>query len=484
MESTTRPPAPSAAASAFPLATVFFGLLAAHRAAFRQERTFHRARGLAVGWLLTLGRRTVTRVLAALGLVEVDWTAFYRLLARPRLDYDALCRVLLGQTLELAEATQPYLVTVDGTTVPRRSRTMPGTGWLRAPGTAPFNRGLARCQRFVDLCWLPLPSPDGYSRALPLRWLPAFTPKAIPAAGFPPCPEWEAGLAAVAWARRELDAAGRAAQRLVAVADATFGTAALWKRLPAGVVLLARCAKNRALFRLPAPPPPGRRGRKRLYGEQAPPPGDWLAAPDGWRQAAFAVRGRTVRPTYRVEGPYRLKGAAEHPVFLLVVKGVDRRGRRVRREPTFWLVSAAATEAGGWALPEPAESLLAWAWQRWEGEVAHREQKATFGLGGPQCWGAASTVTAVRFAGWLYGLLVLTGLTVWGLGRPPAGTPTTRWWRGSGRWSLAQLWAAVRAELWDLGEFRPVWGGTPLNWPEMADWAAAQTNALLSASHT
>ena len=31
-------------------------------------------------WLVpTLGRHTVTRVLAALGLVEVDWTAFYRL---------------------------------------------------------------------------------------------------------------------------------------------------------------------------------------------------------------------------------------------------------------------------------------------------------------------------------------------------------------------------------------------------------------------
>jgi hypothetical protein len=486
MESTTRPTAspPPSRPAVFPLATVFFGLLAAHRIAFAQERTFHRASGLAVGWLLTLGRHTVTRVLAALGLVEVDWTAFYRLFARPRLDYDALCRVLLRQTLALAEAAQPYLVTVDGTTIPRRSRTMPGTGWLRAPGTAPFNRGLARCQRFVDCCWLPLPSAAGYSRAVPLRWLPAFPPKAVPAAGSPPCPEWAAGLAALAWVRRELDAARRTRQRLVAVADATFATVAVWTRLPAGVVLLARCAKNRALFALPEPPAAGRRGRKRLYGAPAPHPAAWLAAPAGWQTAGFAVRGRMVRPTYRVEGPYRLKGAALHPVFLLVVKGVARHGRRVRRDPTYWLVSAEATDDGGWTLPFPAADLLAWAWQRWEGEVAHREQKTTFGLGDPQCWGSRSTVTAVQFAGWLYGLVVLTGLTVWGLGRAPAGTPTTRWWRGSGRWSPAQLWAGLRGELWDLGEFRPVWGRTPLNWPEMADWAAAQTNALLSASHT
>ena len=483
MESTKHP----AAATPFPLTAVFFGLLAAHRVACRQERTFHRLSGLAVGWLLTLGRHTVTRVLAALGLVEVEWSAFYRLFARDRIAYDALCRTLLRQTLALAPADAPYLVTVDGTTIPRRSRTMPGTGWLRAAGTAPFNRGLARYQRFVDLCWLPLPSADGYSRAVPLRWLPAFTPKAVPAAGSPPCPEWAAGLDALGWVRRELDALGRAAQRLVVVADGTYATVELWKRLPAGVVLLARCATNRALFALPPAPAPGQRGRTRLYGEQAPHPGDWLAVRSGWREAVFAVRGRMLRPRYRVEGPYRLKRAAAHPVFLLVVKGVDRpgrSGRRGRREPTSWLVSAAATAEGGWALPVPAATLLAWAWQRWEGEVAHREQKTTFGLGDPQGWTPRSTVATVQWAGGLSGLLLLTGLTVWGLGRPPAQVPTARWWRGSGRWSLDQLWSAVRAELWDLGEFRPVWGGTPLNWPEMADWAAAQTNAVRSASHT
>ena len=480
MESTKRPAA--LGSSPFPLAAVFFGLLAAHRVACRQERTFHRLSGLAVGWLLTLGRHTVTRVLAALGLVEADWTAFYRLFARDRVAYDALCRTLLRQTLALAPADAPYLATVDGTTIPRRSRTMPGTGWLRAAGTAPFNRGLARYQRFVDLCWLPLPSADGSSRAVPLRWLPAFTAKAVPAAGHPPCPEWEAGLAALGWVRRELDALGRAAQRLVVVADGTYATVELWKRLPAGVVLLARCAKNRALFALPPRPTPGQRGRTRLYGDQARHPGEWLAERGGWRQTAFAVRGRLLRPRFRVEGPYRLKRAAEHPVFLLVVKGVDRRSRKLRREPTYWLVSAQATGDGGWELPVPAATLLAWAWQRWEGEVAHREQKTTFGLGDPQCWGPRSTVTTVQWAGWLYGLLLLTGLTAWGLGRPPASTPTARWWRGGGRWSPDQLWAALRSELWVLGDFRPVWGGTPRNWPEMADWAAAQTNAPRSAS--
>jgi hypothetical protein len=71
-----------------------------------------------------------------------------------------------------------------------------------------------------------------------------------------------------------------------------------------------------------------------------------------------------------------------------------------------------------------------------------------------------------------------------GPGAPPRNGPTARWWRGRGRWSPAQPWAALRAELWDPGEFRPVWHGTLDTWPEMADSAAAQTNARLSASLT
>lgn len=69
-----------------------------------------------------------------------------------------------------------------------------------------------------------------------------------------------------------------------------------------------------------------------------------------------------------------LEEAAERPVFLIVVKGVDRRSKRHRRQhdPSFFLVTAIQNEER-WVLPFPAAELLAWMWQRWEIEVAHRE---------------------------------------------------------------------------------------------------------------
>jgi hypothetical protein len=464
-----------------PLLPEVFALLAAHRPAFGQERPYQRSLALVLGWLCAFGRHTITGVLLALGLGAADWTAWHRLFSRGRVDYERLTGCLLEQTLALVPATEPYLVGVDATQIPRHSRSMPGTSWLRHPGTAIFRAGIHRAQRFVHLAWLPLPSRAGYSRAVPVRFAPAFPAKAVPAPGHPPQKEWEAGLAALIWLRAGLDAAGRAAPRVLALGDGSYSTAPVWAALPARVVLLARCAKNRALFALPGAP--SGRGRPRRYGERLPRPDAWLARRAGWQRTELAVRGRAIPVTYRVEGPLLVKGAHERPLFLLVVKGSDpRRGRR-RRAATFWLVSADADGQGGWTMPWPAAQLLGWAWHRWELEVAHRELKTSFGLGEPQAWSPVATVLTVQWGAGVYAVLVLAGIRAWGLGPGPVPAPG-RWWPGAGRWSLARLWQGFRQEVWSERDFHRVWLRTGDTWDEMTDWLGLKTNATLAASRT
>jgi hypothetical protein len=465
-----------------PLLPEVFALLAAHRPAFGQARPYQRCLALVLGWLAAFGRHTLTQVLLALGMGEGDWTAWYRLFSHGRVDDDRLSAGLLAQTLPLSDPAQPYLVAVDATRLPRTSRTMPGSSWWHHPATAVFRRGLHRAQRFVALSWLPLPTAAGYSRAVPVRCESAFPPKAVPAPGHPPRPEWAAGLAALAWTRQQLDAHGRAAQRVLGLGDGSYSTAKLWAELPERVEVLARCAKNRALYALPTTQPA--RGRRRVYGERAPRPDAWLGERRGWRQATLAVRGRTIPVTYRVEGPYVVRGAPDRPLFLLVVKGIDQRPRpHRRRPPSFWLVSAVADGRGGWQLPWPAAELLGWAWQRWEVEVAHRELKTSFGLGEPQCWSAQGAILSVQWTVWAYAVLVLAGIRAWGLGRGPV-RPPGRWWAGGGRWSLARLWQGYRQELWGETALHRVCAGTPDKWGEISDWLALRTNATLASSRT
>lgn len=70
--------------------------------------------------------------------------------------------------------------------------------------------------------WLTPPSAAGYSRALPLRFMPAIPEKAVRPAGMAAHKEWEAGLAELHWLRGELDHAGRQAQPVLSLGDGHF----------------------------------------------------------------------------------------------------------------------------------------------------------------------------------------------------------------------------------------------------------------------
>lgn len=70
------------AAPVRPLLPEVLTLLAAHRPAFRQTRTAQRSTALALGWLGSIGRHTLSQLLLGLGQGEAGWTAWYRLFSR------------------------------------------------------------------------------------------------------------------------------------------------------------------------------------------------------------------------------------------------------------------------------------------------------------------------------------------------------------------------------------------------------------------
>jgi len=486
-EHTSPSPTPPRSSSATPLLDALRSVLDAHRGAFLQERTFLRAKALILGHLFAFARRTITQALLALGLTDSDWSAFYRLFAEGRIDYERLSGRFFLETLPHVAPSEPYVAVVDGVQLPRSSNKMPGTSWLKCPRTPPFSPGPHRAQRFLNLSCLLPKSEAGYSRALPLRFEPAFPEKAVPAVGFSAKKQWEAALESVEWLRENLDAAGREEQTLLVVGDGDFSVAKLRAGLPdpEGVILMSRCAKNRALYELPEEPAEGRRGRPRKYGKKARKPYEWLSEREGWSQKPVLVRSRTIGARHRVEGPFVLKGAPQSVVFLVVVGGrkAGKKKGQKERKPAYWLVSALRREGEGgcgeWVLPYRAEELLSWAWQRWEVEVCHREMKSGFGLGEAQCWGARSAIMSVRFRAWSYGVMVLAGFRCWGLGAGPASVRAAgRWWGGASRWSMGTLWRGYRSEMWGSYEFRPILMPTRGGWPKKEALLAGMGNAV------
>ena len=276
-----------------------------------------------------------------------------------------------------------------------------------------------------------------------------------------------------------MDAAERAEQPVLALGDGSFDVVDLWATLPERTVLLTRTAGNRALYALP----PATAHRKRRSGERAKRPDAWLAERGGWQHSTVCVRGRDIPLRDRVEGPYLRRGAPGQPLFLLVVKGSDQaRGcHRRRRKPAFFLVNAVWRE-GQWVLPYPAAELLAWAWQRWEGEVSHRALKTDFGVGEVQCWHPLATVRAVQQQVWADAVCVLAGYRAWGYaGHPTALRPRGLWWRGAARWSLATLWRGYRQALAPQPAAHPARAGIRGTWAEQEAWLH-RLDAVLAAA--
>jgi len=456
-------------------------LLAGARGAFNQDRTHRRGAALVFGALFTFARHTVTQELRALGLIDVDWSAFYRLFSRRRYDPRGLESQLLQETLADISWELPYVVGIDGVRIPRTGRHVGGVSWWPAQDTAPFQRGLKRAQRFVEVAWL-TPLEKGYSRAVPLRWEPAISQKAV-ASIAEPRKEWEAGVELLKWVRRELDEAGRESQQLLVLADGGYDINDIWNQVPERTTLMVRCAKNRALYHLPGAGT-GKRGRPRDYGARLPRPDSMLRQKGDWDKRTVLIRGRERTLQYRVVGPVLVQKAADHPLYLVIVRGKQwqvgkRRRRTLRRKPAYYLV-AAEWKDEKWELPLPIEDLLVWAWQRWEVEVAHREMKSSFGVGEKQCWGPRSALVSVQWSVWVYAVLVLAGYRTWGITGGPR--LVGRWWRKAHRWSFSALWQAYRSALWGCGDFRALWTATADNWTKKEAWIAGLWNAVGSSA--
>jgi hypothetical protein len=261
--------------------------------------------------------------------------------------------------------------------------------------------------------------------------------------------------------------------------DGSFDNTELWKALPQRVIMLARTAKNRALYLLPGVY--AGRGARRKYGERVRQPQAFLHERSGWKTTTLTVRGRTRKMVYRVEGPFLRRNAPQHPLFLLVVKGQSwQRGeRRRRREPCFYLVNAVLRH-GRWTLPLPVESLLFWAWQRWELDVAHREVKSGLGLGDKQCFNPRSAIASVQWSAWVYSLLLLAAYRAWGLTHHPR--TTANWWRGSPRWSFNHLWRALHHDCFQTADFLPLFSLSPTNLAKNRPFAAMLYDAMLAAA--
>jgi hypothetical protein len=445
------------------LKPAFEALFEQTRPAFRQQRTFERAKTLGLSTLLCLGRHTVTGMLSTSGQQFRDWSANYRLFEQERIDTQKVFDAVIAGTLQALPAGAPIVGAIDDTLIRKKGRRIAGTSWRRDPLGPPFANNFIWASRFLQLS-LALPEHGGGPG--PARMIPvdlSHCPSPRKPSKRADAQQWEdwkqasnqarisaAGARHIAALRDSLDRQGMATRPLLMTADATFTCRAIFKQLAPRTHLIGRIRKDARLYRLPTPEQENHgRGRKRAYGDRLPTPEQIRQDPNiPWQQVRAHAAGKQHDFDVKQIAPCRWKHAGGERILRLIVirppaYRLRKRARMNYRAPAYLITTD---------LDTPLQDLVqAYIW-RWEIEVNFRDEKTLLGMGEAQVRTKKSIETLTPFLASIYAMLLLALEATGGQNRT---LPPPLWQRPDPakhqRTSTAQALRELRAEVWGEG---------------------------------
>jgi len=417
---------------------------------FPRARTTRRAVRQALGSLVCLGRRCLSRIIWANGRQDRSWSAEYFLPSRCQWAPQALFHPILERALPLCRG-RLVGVAVDDTRLRKTGRTIPQAFYQRDPLSPPFHVNLMLGLRFLQASLLvplhrraPL-----YTRALPIRFeevsrvkKPSRTADAA---------LWTAYRAALTVhnlsqrfvtmaraLRQGLDAAGGAAQTLVLAGDGSFCNRTCLRAVLDRTELIARTRKDAALCQ-PAP-----EGGRRVYGRATFTP-ESVRQDEGqpWRVTKVCYGGKRRPIRYKeLIGVLWQRGAGRRLLRLVVVAPTPYRkltsARWYYRHPAYLLTTD---------LRSGAHALLQIYFDRWQIEINHRDEKDTLGVGQAQLWNPIAVPKQPALAVAAYSALLLASLLAFGAERGTAYAALPKWRRHAHRPSCLDLITLLRKEM-------------------------------------
>jgi hypothetical protein len=432
------------------LLTAFLEIVRDWNCVFPQQRTSVRAVRQAMGSLVCLGRRTLSRIIWTNGDQNRSWGAEYHLHSRCRWDPQRLFAPIFKRALPWCRG--PYVgVAADDTRLHKTGRMIQQAFYQRDPLSPPFHVNLTLGLRFLQASLLvPLyrHAPVG-TRALPIRFQEASRVKR-PRRNAPD-QEWKCYRAAVrlhnlsrqfvtmmGQLRQALDAAGGALKILMLAVDGSFCNRTVFAAVFKAVEIIARARKDAVLcFRAPA-------GSRRFYDTQKFTP-EQVRQDDSWawKTTKIFYGGKRRRVRYKqILEVYWQGGARKRLLRLLVVAPTPYRkrksGRLYYRQPAYLLTTD---------LKGHAHTLLQIYFDRWQIEVNHREEKDTLGVGQAQLWNVVSVPKQPVLAVASYSALLLASLLAFGAERGAAYAALPKWRRHARRPSCLDLITLLRKEM-------------------------------------
>jgi hypothetical protein len=435
------------------LLSEFLAIVDDWRAVFPQQRTFQRAVRQALGSLVCLGRRCLTRIIWTNGGQNRSWSAEYFLHSRCQWEPQQLFQPILQRAL--AYCPQRLVgVAIDDTRLRKTGRAIPQAFYQRDPLSPPFHLNLMLGLRFLQASLLvPLHrnAPVG-TRALPIRFQEVSRIKRPgKKASDEMRQQYKEALKQKNLSRsfvdmgkqlrQELDDAGGRNKVLVLAGDGSFCNRTCFGEIPERSVLLVRARKDAKLcFR-------AAEGSRRFYATEKFTP-EQIRQDESrtYKTTKIFYGGKRRKIRYKeVNGVYWQRGAKKRPLRLIVIAPTPYRKSKSRkfyyRDPAYLLTTD---------LRSSLKQLLQIYFDRWQIEVNHREEKDTLGVGQAQLWNVTSVPKQPVLAVASYSALLLASLQAFGAERGKAYAALPKWRRNARRPSALDLTTLLRKEMTQL----------------------------------
>jgi hypothetical protein len=422
---------------------------------FPQQRTARRAVRHALGSLVCLGRRCLSRIIWTNGGQHRSWSAEYFLHSRCRWAPQALFDPIWQRALPLCRG-RLVGVAVDDTRLPKTGRCIRQAAYHRDPLSPPFHVNLIRAVRFLQASLLvPMPRrAPRYTRALPVRFEEvSYVHKPSRRASVELWTQYKTAVkthnlsqAFVQMAsalRAAVDAAGGTAKTVVLAGDGSFANRTCLRAVIDRTEVIVRTRKDAVLCHQARP------GSRRFYDATTFTPEQIRqdeAYPWQVTKVCYGGKRRTIR--YKeVPAVYWRRGSGRRPLRLFVIAPTPYHKRlsakRYYRHPAYLLT----TDRGSCA-----QALLQIYFDRWQIEVNHRDEKDTLGVGQAQLWNPIAVPKQPVLAVAASSALLLASLLTFGAARGAAYAPLPKWRRRAHRPSCLDLITLLRKEMVDHPE--------------------------------
>jgi hypothetical protein len=400
------------------------------RGAFPQGRSHQRAIQHAISLLCVLGRRTISRMLSALGRRACDWSADYKIFSRSHWEAQRLFDPVIDEYLK-RYPKGPVKVALDDTKLRKTGKKIKSATWQRDPLSPPFHVNLLFGLRFLQagLLFPHYHEGDYPPRSMPIRFQEA-PPLKKPGkrAAKPEREEYEKlkkqenlstqALQLIRDLRTSLDQRGGTDRLLLIVADGSFANQTIFRAVLDRTHVVARCRKDARLCFAAAP------GSRRKYDPEIFTPEQVRQQADRqWNKTRVYLGGkrRSVKSKVVQQVLWR-RASGLKPLRLIVLAPVpyklSKHSRANYRQPAYFLSTDLTTAV---------KQLIEACFDRWQIEVNHRDEKDLLGVGQAQVRSDQSVPRHPAFAVASYSLLLLAALQSFGPGRTLDYLPQPKW---------------------------------------------------------